>query len=132
MLGDRGCAHPVGGHAPVPAKEIIFAVLSKGYRISSVMHMRHERLLCLARVASRPVVTHIFTEVIWESGGACLGRASGERASHGDHPGGKPAQGLVVLGRPGTRSPAAVRAGAPLPHPAPDAGEACLPGFAPA
>ena len=36
------------------ANEIVFSVLSKGHRVSPVMHMRYERLLWLARVARRP------------------------------------------------------------------------------
>ena len=51
------------------AKEIIFTVLSKGRRVSPVMHTRYERLLWLARVARRPGVTQVFTQAIWESGG---------------------------------------------------------------
>ena len=51
------------------AKEIIFTVLSKGHRVSPVMHTRYERLLWLARVARRPGVTQVFTQAIWESGG---------------------------------------------------------------
>ena len=51
------------------AKEIIFTVLSKGHRVSPVMHTRYERLLWLARVARRPGVTQVFTQAIWELGG---------------------------------------------------------------
>ena len=36
------------------AKEIFFSVLSKGHRVSPVMHTQYERLLSLARVARRP------------------------------------------------------------------------------
>ena len=43
------------------AKEIVFVVLSKGHRISPVMHTRYERLLCLARMARWPGVTQVFT-----------------------------------------------------------------------
>ena len=39
------------------AKEIVFTVLSKGHRVSPVMHTWYERLLWLARVARRPGVT---------------------------------------------------------------------------
>ena len=38
------------------AKEIVFTILSKGHRVSSIMHTRYERLLWLARVARRPGV----------------------------------------------------------------------------
>ena len=51
------------------AKEIVFPVLSKGHRVSPVMQARYERLLWLARVARRPVVTQVFTQAIWELGG---------------------------------------------------------------
>ena len=37
-------------------KEIVFSVLSKGHRISPLMHTRCERLMWLARVARRPGV----------------------------------------------------------------------------
>ena len=50
-------------------KEIVFPVLSKGHRVSPVMHTQYERLLWLARVARPPSVTQVFTWVIWESGG---------------------------------------------------------------
>ena len=42
------------------AKEVIFTILSKGHRVSPVMHTRYERLLWLARVARRPGVTQVF------------------------------------------------------------------------
>ena len=51
------------------AKEVIFTVLSKGHRISPVMHTRYERLLWLARLARRPGVTQVFAQAICESGG---------------------------------------------------------------
>ena len=51
------------------AKEIIFTVLSKGHRVSPVMHMRYGRLLWLARVARRPGVTQVSTRAVWELGG---------------------------------------------------------------
>ena len=51
------------------AKEIFFAVLSKGHRVSPVMHMRNEPLLWPTQVAQRLGVTHDFTQAIWESGG---------------------------------------------------------------
>ena len=51
------------------AKEIVFTVLSKGHRVSPIMHARYERLLWLARVARRPGVTQVFTQAISESGG---------------------------------------------------------------
>ena len=51
------------------AKEIVFSVLSKGHRISPVMHTWYERLLWLARMARRPGFTEVFTQAIWESGG---------------------------------------------------------------
>ena len=47
------------------AKEIIFTFLSKGHRVSLVMHTRDERLLWLARVARRPEVK----QAIWDLGG---------------------------------------------------------------
>ena len=53
----------------IRAKEIVFSVLSKGHRISPMMHTRYERLLWLARVALRPGVTQVFTQAIWESDG---------------------------------------------------------------
>ena len=43
------------------AKEIVFTVLSKGHRVSPVMHTRYERLLRLTRVGRRPGVTQVFT-----------------------------------------------------------------------
>ena len=51
------------------AKEIVFSRLSKGHRISPVMHTRCKRLLWLARVARRPGVTQVFAQAIRESGG---------------------------------------------------------------
>ena len=51
------------------AKEVIFTVLSKGHRVSPIMHTRYERLLWLARLARRPGVTQIFAQAIWESRG---------------------------------------------------------------
>ena len=51
------------------AKGIVCTVLSKGHRVSPVMHMRYERLLWLAQVARRPGVTQVFTQAMWESGG---------------------------------------------------------------
>ena len=57
------------------AKEVIFTVLSKGHRVSPIMHTRYERLLWLARLARRPGVTQVFAHAIWESGAAHLGRA---------------------------------------------------------
>ena len=51
------------------AKEVIFTVLSKGHRVSPIMHTRYERLLWLARLARRPGVTQVFAQAIWESGG---------------------------------------------------------------
>ena len=57
------------------AKEIVFTVLSKGHRISPVMHMRYERLLWLARVARRPGVTKVFTQAIWDQAACRPGQA---------------------------------------------------------
>ena len=51
------------------AKEVIFTMLSKGHRVSPIMHTRYERLLWLARLARRPGVTQVFAQAIWESGG---------------------------------------------------------------
>ena len=50
------------------AKEVIFTVLSKGHRVSPMMHTRYERLLWLARLARLPGVTQVFAQAIWESG----------------------------------------------------------------
>ena len=50
-------------------KEVVFTVLSKGHRVSPIMHTRYERLLWLARLARRPGVTQVFAQAIWESGG---------------------------------------------------------------
>ena len=44
------------------AKEVIFTVLSKGHRVSPIMHTRYERLLWLARLARRPGVTQVFAQ----------------------------------------------------------------------
>ena len=49
------------------AKEVIFTALSKGRRISPVMHARCERLFWPARPARRPGVTQVVA--IWESRG---------------------------------------------------------------
>ena len=62
------------------AKEVIFTVLSKGHRVSLVMHTRYERLLWLARVARRPRVTQVFAQAIWESGGRPSGTGPVGRA----------------------------------------------------
>ena len=51
------------------SKEIVFTVLSKGHRVSPIMHTRYKRLLWLARVARRPGVTQAFAQAIWESSG---------------------------------------------------------------
>ena len=51
------------------AKEVVFTVLSKGHRVSPIMHTRYERLLWLARLARRLGVTQVFAQAIWESGG---------------------------------------------------------------
>ena len=50
------------------AKEVIFTVLSKGHRVSPIMHTRYERLFWLARQARRLGVTQVFAQAIWESG----------------------------------------------------------------
>ena len=70
------------------AKEVVFTVLSKGHRVSPVMHTRYERLLWLARVARWPGVTQVFAQAIWESGGrppgtGPMGRALRTAASLG-------------------------------------------------
>ena len=46
------------------AKEVIFTVLSKGHRVSPIMHTRYERLLWRARLARRPGVTQFFAQAI--------------------------------------------------------------------
>ena len=51
------------------AKNVIFTVLSKGHRVSPIMHTRYERLLRLARLVRRTGVTQVFAQAIWESGG---------------------------------------------------------------
>ena len=61
-------------------KEIIFTVLCKGHRVSSVMQTRNERLLWLARVARRPGVTQVFTPAILESSGRSPGTCRVGRA----------------------------------------------------
>ena len=48
------------------AKEVTFTVLSKGHRVSLVMHTQYERLLWLARFARRPGVTQVSAQSIWE------------------------------------------------------------------
>ena len=73
------------------AKEIIFTVLSKGHRVSPIMHTGYERLLWLARSARRPGVTQVFAQAIWESGGrppgtGPVGRALRTAASLGWSP----------------------------------------------
>ena len=62
------------------AKEVIFTVLSKGHRVSQVMHTRYEHLPWLARVAQRPGVTQVFAQAIWESGGCLPGTGPVGRA----------------------------------------------------
>ena len=75
------------------AKEIVFSVLSKGHRVSPVMHTRYERLLWLARVARRPGVTQFFTRAIWELGGRPPGCAWwGARSKRRPPRGGAPAR----------------------------------------
>ena len=69
-------------------KEIVFTVLSKGHRVSPIMHTRYERLLWLACLARRPGVTQVFAQAIWESGGrppgtGPVGRALRKAASLG-------------------------------------------------
>ena len=61
------------------AKEVIFTVLSKGHRVSPIMHTRYERLLWV-RLARRPGVTQVFAEAIWESGDRPPGTGPVERA----------------------------------------------------
>ena len=90
------------------ATEIVFSVLSKGHRISPVMHGWYERLLWLARVARRPGVTQVFTQAIWESRPPARDGPGGARAPNGGYPRVEPTRGLVVLGRPGARVPAAL------------------------
>ena len=73
------------------AKEVIFTVLSKGHRVSPIMHARYERLLWLARVARRPGDTQVFAQAIWELGGhppgtGPVGRALRTAASLGCTP----------------------------------------------
>ena len=70
------------------AKEIVFTVLSKGHRVSPIMHTRYDCLLWLARLARRPGVTQVFAQAIWESGGrppgtGLVGRALRTAASLG-------------------------------------------------
>ena len=48
------------------AKEVVFTVLTKGHRVSPVMHTRYERVLWLVRVARRPRVTQVLTQAVWE------------------------------------------------------------------
>ena len=105
------------------AKEIVFLVLSKGHRVSPVMHTHYERLLWLARVARRPGVTQVFTQAIWGSRG---------RAPNGGHLGVEHMLGLVVLGPPEARAPAALCARAPPPRATPCAGQPPLPFLRPA
>ena len=74
------------------ANEIIFTVLSKGHRVSPIMHKQYERLLWLACLARRPGVTQVFAQAIWESGGrppgtGPVGRALRTAASPGWTPG---------------------------------------------
>ena len=52
------------------AKEIVFTVLTKGHRVSLVMHTRYERVCSLARTARRPGATQLFVQAIWEHGGS--------------------------------------------------------------
>ena len=48
------------------AKEVVFTVLTKGHRVSPIMHTRYERVLWLTRVARRPGVTQVLTQAVWE------------------------------------------------------------------
>ena len=48
------------------AKEVVFTVLTKGHRVSLVMHTRYERVLWLAWVARGPRVTQVLTQAVWE------------------------------------------------------------------
>ena len=105
------------------AKEVIFTVLSKGHRVSPVMHTRYERLLWLVCVARWPAPRSSPTL----SGNRVAALPGGARAPHDSHPWLEPARGLVVLGRPGARAPAAYCAGAPMPAPTPGPGQPSLP-----
>ena len=42
------------------AKDVTFTVMSKGHRVSPIMHTRDERLLWLVRLARRPGITPVF------------------------------------------------------------------------
>ena len=112
------------------AKEVIFTILSKGHRVSPVMHTRYERLLRLARLARRPGVTQVFAQAIM--GPPTRDGPGGARASHGGLPGLDPAPGLVVLGHPGAGAPPVLRVGAAPPARAPGRGQPSLPLLAPA
>ena len=112
------------------AKEVIFTVLSKGHRVSPVMHTRYEHLLWLARLARRPGLTQVFAQAI--RGPPTRDGSGGARAPHGGLPGLDPARGLVVLGYPRAGAPPALRAGAAPPTPAPGPGQPSLPLLAPA
>ena len=54
---------------------MIFTVLSKGHRVSPVMHTRYERLLRLTRLARRPGVTQVFSQVSGSQKATRPGRA---------------------------------------------------------
>ena len=57
------------------ANAVVFTVLTKGHRLSVIMHTRYERILWLARLARRPGVTQVLAQAIWDSGAAHRGRA---------------------------------------------------------
>ena len=95
------------------AKELIFTVLSKGHRISAVMHTWYEQLLWLARLARAASHPNPHPRYLGVGRPPSREGPGGARAPSGGHPWLEPAQGLVVLGRPGARAPATIRAGAP-------------------
>ena len=114
------------------AKELLFTVLSKGHRVSPIMHMRYERLLWLARLARRPEGhAGLCPGYLGVGGPPTRDGPVGARAPHGGLPGLDPARGLVVLGRPKAGVPPTLRAGAAPPAPAPSPGQPTLPLLAP-
>ena len=68
------------------AKEVIFTLLSKGHRVSPLMHTRYERLLSLARLARRPVSRRSLLRLSRSRGAAHPGRARWGARSARRHP----------------------------------------------
>ena len=50
------------------AKEVVFVVVTPGYRISPVMHTRYERVLWMTQIARTPRPVQVLVQATWESG----------------------------------------------------------------